>query len=425
MNLKKTSLYSSIPIAVKTFSLLGINKTLAIFVGPEGYTAFAQLQNAIQIIYAASANVFGNCITRYTAQLEAESSKQLEDLTRALLFFCVFFSMVVATICLGFSNQLSELVLQTDSFGFLFSLLALMIPLSSVGFFLVAIFNGYQDVKALVLINSVSSILAFVFLVLMTRYYGLIGSLIALVCYQAFTLIIAIPVASRRRWFSKNLLKGELRWSYLNKLRDYLIIALFSALLAPLFQIAIRTHLIEAGSNTISGYWDAIWRLSTSYVLVLTGIISVYFLPKFSKLKYGFEYQKEVRDGIFLVLPVVMIGCSAIIIFDEFFIVLLYSSEFLPAAEILTWQMVGDCLRMVSWIMSYLMVARAMKFEFILSQAIFHPLFYFLIIYFFKAAGLKGLGIAHALNYFLYCIFIYFLIYRRADSIFSKANNEI
>ncbi len=50
MTLIKTSLLNAIAVVIKMLTLLGINKILAVYVGPTGYAALGQFQNAVQMI---------------------------------------------------------------------------------------------------------------------------------------------------------------------------------------------------------------------------------------------------------------------------------------------------------------------------------------------------------------------------------------
>ena len=68
MTLIKTSLLSSVAVFVRLLTLLGINKVLAIFVGPSGYAAIGQFQNAIQMLTTFATGALSSGVTKYTAE---------------------------------------------------------------------------------------------------------------------------------------------------------------------------------------------------------------------------------------------------------------------------------------------------------------------------------------------------------------------
>ncbi|MEI8647732.1 hypothetical protein P4S73_06940 [Paraglaciecola sp. Hal342] len=54
MSLAKILSLNSISVLIKMVSLLIVNKMIAVFVGPSGYAAIAQLQNIISMIQASA-----------------------------------------------------------------------------------------------------------------------------------------------------------------------------------------------------------------------------------------------------------------------------------------------------------------------------------------------------------------------------------
>ena len=59
MTLIKTGLLNGIAVLVRVLTLLGLNKVLAVYVGPAGYAVVGQFQNAITM-FTALASLFSN-----------------------------------------------------------------------------------------------------------------------------------------------------------------------------------------------------------------------------------------------------------------------------------------------------------------------------------------------------------------------------
>jgi PST family polysaccharide transporter len=68
MTLIKTSLLNAIAVLIKMLTMLGINKVLAIYVGPAGYATLGQFQNAVQMITTSPAGAINTSVTKYTAE---------------------------------------------------------------------------------------------------------------------------------------------------------------------------------------------------------------------------------------------------------------------------------------------------------------------------------------------------------------------
>ncbi|MGE4416327.1 MAG: O-antigen translocase, partial [Marinobacterium sp.] len=76
MTLIKTSLLNGIAVVIKMLTLLGLNKILAIYVGPAGYAALGQFQNAVQMITTLASGAINTGVTKYTAEYHEDEAKQ-------------------------------------------------------------------------------------------------------------------------------------------------------------------------------------------------------------------------------------------------------------------------------------------------------------------------------------------------------------
>ncbi|BBI60616.1 hypothetical protein HSBAA_19220 [Vreelandella sulfidaeris] len=68
MTLIKTSLLNGIAVVIKMLTLLGLNKILAIYVGPTGYAAIGNFQNAVQMITTFASGAINTGVVKYTAE---------------------------------------------------------------------------------------------------------------------------------------------------------------------------------------------------------------------------------------------------------------------------------------------------------------------------------------------------------------------
>lgn len=64
--------------------------------------------------------------------------------------------------------------------------------------------------------------------------------------------------------------------------------------------------------------------------------------------------------GYQVILPVAIISSILIYLFKEIVVKFLFTDEFMPMLELLTWQLVGDVTKIASWIISFMMLSKAM-----------------------------------------------------------------
>ena len=68
--------------------------------------------------------------------------------------------------------------------------------------------------------------------------------------------------------------------------------------------------------------------------------------------------------------------------------------------------MVGDVVKISSWLLGYVFVAKAMVFWFVVTELLFSFLFCFLVYFLSESLGLVVSSIAYTIAYFAHFIFI-------------------
>ncbi len=130
----------------------------------------------------------------------------------------------------------------------------------------------------------------------------------------------------------------------------------------------------------------------------------MYYLPRLSELKKYEEIKKEVLSGYLVILPIAIISSILIYIFKEIVVKILFTNQFIPMLELLTWQLVGDVTKIASWIISFIMLSKAMTGLFVITETVFAlsilPITYLSILYF----GFEGIAIAFFINCLMYWI---------------------
>lgn len=182
-----------------------------------------------------------------------------------------------------------------------------------------------------------------------------------------------------------------------------------------LSRIFIRKYIGENLGWHAAGLWQGVFFISEVYLLVVTTSLRVYYLPTLSAAKNKEYIIQEILNGYKIIIPVVALLAFGIYIFRNTIIWLLFSKDFTGMRELFKWQLIGDVIKISSWLFSYLMVAKAKIKIFIAAEILFSLSWIILTIFLVNLNGLVGATQAFALNYVLYFI-ITFLISRRIIS---------
>jgi len=409
MTLIKTSLLNGIAVVIKTLTLLGINKILAIYVGPIGYAALGQFQNAVQMITTLASGAINIGVTKYTAEYHEDEEKQ-RAVWRTAGTIALIGSALVAVLVIVFSRPLAGFFLKDEDFRGVFVWFAITLVLLVFNFLLLAILNGRKDINRYVIANIAGSLFAFAVTATMARLFGLYGALVSLAIYQSLAFFVTLWICTKASWFKLNYFFGRIDRDIAKNLAKYTAMALTSAACVPLSHILIRNHIGETLGWQAAGYWEAMWRLSVAYLMLVTTTLSVYYLPKLSELKRPADIKREIILGYKIILPIAIV-CGLVIYFLRNFIIqTLFSSEFMGMEVLFAWQMVGDTLKISSWILGYVLTARAMVGLYVFSEVFFSVSFLALVVLFSGFIGVEGASMAHAVNYCLHLAFMFFAL---------------
>lgn len=403
MTLIKTSLLNAIAVVIKMATMLGLNKILAIYVGPAGYAAIGNFQNAVQMITTFASGAINTGVVKYTAEYYDEEEKQ-RQVWRTAGTIAVLGSICTGIIVSVFSKQIALWFLDDESYSIVFIWFSVSLVFFIFNTLLLAILNGKKEIHRYIVANIAGSLFSLAVTSLLAIQFGLLGALTALAIFPSFSFVVTLYLCYKADWFKFSYLFGGLDKKVLINLSKYTAMALTSAACVPVSHILIRTHLGDTLGWEAAGYWEAMWRLSGAYLMLVTTTLSLYYLPRLSELKEPSEIKKEILQGYKIILPVAAACGLVIYLLRDFIIGVLFTEDFIPMRELFAWQMIGDTLKIGSWILAYLMLGKAMMKLFITTEIIFAASFYCLTLLLTNIMGLEGVTLAHAVNYAVYWI---------------------
>ncbi|MEO7119907.1 MAG: O-antigen flippase, partial [Ginsengibacter sp.] len=114
--------------------------------------------------------------------------------------------------------------------------------------------------------------------------------------------------------------------------------------------------------------------------------------------------------GYKIVLPVVAVLAFAIWLLKDLIIHLLFTPEFLPMKPLFTYQLLGDFFKIGSWLLGYLMIAKAMVKSYIITEIIFATSYIILSYFFMNHFGIIGATYSFCINYGIYWISMFFIM---------------
>ncbi|NGZ15531.1 O-antigen translocase [Vibrio aestuarianus] len=407
MNLIKTSLLTAISTVIKIASGFVINKIVSIYVGPSGLAVIGQLQNFVSVITTFSNGATNQGIVKYTAEHKDTRNKQ--HIFSTSIVISVLCSSLISIFLIAFSDFLSVNILKDSQYFTVFILFGATVFLFALNSVLMSILNGQREIKKYIFVNICSSVFSLLLTSCLIIALNLLGALYALVINQSVIFFITLYLVRKSEWFKiEYFLKGFDKDSFRN-LSKYSIMAITSAITVPVSHLLVRNYIGENLSWDDAGYWQGIWYISSMYLMVITTSLSVYYLPRLSEIKNDRELKLEIYNGYKVIIPIVTILSLMIFLLKEYIVIIAFSEKFLPMKELFAWQMIGDVIKISSWLLGYLTIAKAMTKTFVFLEILGSSSFVILSVLCIDEFGLVGITYAYAINYTLYLIVICYI----------------
>lgn len=405
MNLVRTSLLNGIVVAVRIGSALILNKIFAILVGPGGYAVIGQFQNAVTIASSLSSVGIASGLTKETAGNADNPDRQMSVWKTAFRIAILVSASIGLIVCL-FSAQLASWLLSSEKSGYLFILMGILLPAITANILLLAIINGKKDVLLYVKANIVGSLFVLAIAAILTWVMGLNGALIAFVVSPAAAPMVTLLLLRNKPWFKVSHLIGRMDGKSRNQLLKFGFMGIAGAICMPLTYILIRQQISETLGLESAGYWQAVWRISEVYLMLITTTLSLYFLPRLGEIRVASELKVEIIRLYKFVVPVVLVCGFSIYVLRDIIVRILFTEDFLPIRDLFFWQLIGDTLKIGSWVLGYVLLGRVMVKAYVFAEVIFSALFIVLVIWLIHPLGLQGVAVAYTINYFFYWIYV-------------------
>ncbi|RDS81941.1 O-antigen translocase [Dyella psychrodurans] len=404
MNFVRTGFYTTIATAARLAAGLVVIKLVAWFAGPEGVGKLGQFMSLMSLLAVLAGGGISAGIVKYVAEYRHDAQR-LSRLLSAALWYALCASCLMGCAALLFSRQIALWLLGDSHYESLIRILAVaQLGIALVNYIL-AVINGFMDVRRLAFVQVLGSATGVVMVVGLSRWLHLYGALLALVVGQVLTLVVGLPAWWRSPYFRRSMLRMRFDREMTTRLAAFSVMTLTSALLPPLINIAVRNHLaLQFGWEQV-GYWQAVSKVSDAYLLFLTTAINIYYLPKLASTHERASLALELRSAYRHLLPAVIVLAAVVYVLRNWVTHLLFSADFTAANALYGPQLIGDVVKIASFVLSYLMLAKAMTRLFVISECVF-AVSYLALVYLFTAYfGLVGAMYAFAVNYLLYLVF--------------------
>ncbi len=413
----KIASINSVAIVVRIIAGFLTSKVIAIYVGAEGMALIGNLRNFLSTAQSFSTLGFSNGIIKYVSELK-ERGIELSKTISSSFYAVILASLIVSLYCYLDAENLNNIFFTPQNdYVYVIQVLAISLPFYSVNAFVLAVINGLSKFKQVIYINISAQILGLAITLSLIWLYQLQGALISVVTVQSLIFLITVLGVYKEKHYLKFIKLNYMSLTSLKNLGSYSIMALFTSLTLPLITVAIRKYIITTNSLFDAGLWEAMNRISEYYLMFISTLLTLYLLPRFSKIKTKRAFRKEVFSFYKFIIPIFSLGLIIIYLLRGFIIRLVFTYEFAAVEELFFWQLLGDFLKVLSIVIAYQFLAKKMLWYYLITEAMSMLVLYASSLYFIDLYGVKGATMAHFLNYLFYLILIILIFWK---SLFGK-----
>jgi O-antigen/teichoic acid export membrane protein len=408
LNLYKSTIFSGISTVIKVLTTFISGKLAAVLIGPAGIAIVGAFSNLINVVSSLSNGAIVSGVVKYTSEYSDDSQK-LKKLLSSVTRIALFATIIISGILILFPRFVSTLVFKDEQYYDLVILLGITLVFISFNTVLLAVINGLQQIRFLTEINIITSVVGLIITVASIYFYNLWGALIALVLAQGVGFFITFFYILKFDLINWRYFLGKIAWQDIRKLGSYSFMAIVTAFTAPLSQIFLRNLLVSKFGISEAGYWQASIRISEGYLMILSTSLATYYLPKLSSLTETKDIRNEVIKGLRFIIPIVLSSAFFIFLFKTTIITVLFTESFRLVEEFMTFQLIGDVLKMTAWVFAYLMIAKSMVIQFVLSEIGFNLIYIGLTLILLDKIGITAISFSYAVSYFFYLVYLIYL----------------
>lgn len=402
---KVTSLQTA---SVLTKIIAGVltSKAIAIFIGPEGLALIGNLRNFVSSIQTVSILGFYNGLVKYVAEFKDNAIK-LSKAISTVFYFGFIATILVSLLCYFNAKAINDIIFPSyNNYAYVIKVFAMVLPFYALNMFSFSIMNGYSNYKMLIVVNIIGQILGVSIALILIYQNKIDGALISVVIAESLICLITLVAIINRSSLIPLIKVKAVSFSFLKKLSPYSLMALFSAVVLPLVVLAIRSYIIENIGYKDAGFWEAMTRISKYYLMLVSSLMALYILPRFSEINDVKEFKKEVFSFYKTVMPIFVVGLILIYFLKRYIVIGVFSKEFKPVEDLFFWQLLGDLLKVLSMVIAYQFLAKKMFWHYIVTEAFLVVILYITSVYFIDIYGVKGAVIGHFVSYLMYYVLI-------------------
>lgn len=378
-------------ISVAISFVLGILSTriISVYLGSSGMALMGSFRNFSVMIKSIATMGISNSIVKLFVENKSDK-KELSIIYSTFFWILLVVSVFLTSLVLLFSETISVFLFYSNSYKIPIQFFAVLLPLMVINTFWLAIYNGLEKFKSIVIMQIISNVLIFGVTALLIWKKNIVGGLLSIAIGELLMVFITFLFVLKDTEYFKFDLQKVISSKYFNVIKRFILMALLSAVIAPLTLILIRNTIVQNYSINEAGVWDAVNRFSSFYMLFFNTGLSLYYMPKLASLNTDEEFKTELKSYFKTLVPLFVIMLIGIFFCKALIIKFVFSNEFSSINQLLIWQLAGDFIKVITLAFGFQIVVKTMMKKYFIGEIIFNLSYFLLSFYLLKTSAVEG-----------------------------------
>jgi enterobacterial common antigen flippase len=422
--LKSSALIGGSSAATILFGIIR-TKAMAVLLGPAGFGLMAVYGSIADLVQSIAGMGINSSGVRQIAEAVGTGEQERIARTAAVLRrTSVFLGILGAILLVLFSAQVSILTFGGDQHSAAVALLSLAVFFRLVSAGQGALIQGMRrisDLARMGILGGLFGTVISIVLVYFLRERGVVPALVG----------IAVVGLITSWWYSRKVEidPPSMTLSLVRQEASGLLKLGFAFMVSGFLMMgaayAVRTMVLRMVGLEAAGFYSAAWTLGGLYVGFILQAMGADFYPRLTAVaRDNTECNRLVNEQAQISLLLAGPGVIATLTFAPVVIALFYSAKFNATVEILRWICLGMTLRVITWPMGFIILAKGASKYFIWTEIAWTVVNVGLSWVCLKSFGLNGVGIAFFGSYVFHGLMIYPVVRRLSGFRWSSANRK-
>lgn len=378
-------------------------KVLALMLGPAGVGLMGLYQNILSMASTLAGCGLGDSGVRQLAASEGEEAT-LAIVRRALWLGNLLLGSIGMLILWILREPVAQLIFENNTHASDVGWLGLGVLLNLIAGSQTALLQGLRRIGDLARVNIIGALFGTATGILLIYTLGQDGLLWFVLTAPAVSILVASYYANRlsQRQTAHDWQAIGQQWQAMLMLGVPFMAA---GLLNLATQLAARTIILQELGLDASGYFQAAWAISMTYIGFVLNAMGTDYYPRLTAVANDHPQARQmVNEQSEMVLLMAGPVLVAMITVSPWVVNLLYAANFSPAADVLRWQVLGDILKISTWPMGFILLAQGRGGLFIGTQLIWDVTYLSSILLGVREWGLVTAGMGFWIAYL--CLYI-------------------